>query len=207
MNIVQSTSKTLKNLMNIPNIPDSINGSKEPKLLHISDTPSTHYPFFLRVIERLQPDYLIHTGDLVDDLKLESSPQLLPSYEKRLKRFLESLQRFGVKNIYVVPGNHDNIEILQKFSPTIHLLEEGEDILVEGIPFNLAHHPWNLRGNAYYSLYGHNFYKIPNKKDQFFLNGINNMYVILLHSKKVIPLEYPFGINTDRKMFSRGFGF
>jgi hypothetical protein len=38
-------------------------------ILHISDTPSTMFPYLRRAIRRLRPAWVVHTGDLVDDIK------------------------------------------------------------------------------------------------------------------------------------------
>ena len=44
-------------------------------ILHISDTPSTMFPYLRRAIRRLRPAWVVHTGDLVDDIKLENRPE------------------------------------------------------------------------------------------------------------------------------------
>jgi hypothetical protein len=50
---------------------DLLNDVKGPVLLHISDTPSEIYPFIFKIIDVLKPKYIIHTGDLADNVKLE----------------------------------------------------------------------------------------------------------------------------------------
>ncbi|HHI00115.1 MAG TPA: metallophosphoesterase, partial [Thermococcus litoralis] len=50
-------------------LPKELLESGEAKIMHISDTPDNIYPFILNLIEKSRPDYIIHTGDLVDNIK------------------------------------------------------------------------------------------------------------------------------------------
>ncbi|CDF58680.1 metallophosphoesterase [Thermobrachium celere] len=60
-------------------------------ILHISDTPSNIYPELIRLVKKLSPDYIIHTGDVVDNIKLELYPFKLKEYEKLSINFIKSL--------------------------------------------------------------------------------------------------------------------
>lgn len=202
MNIFGKLKRIYNSLTNIPNVPNDLKAINEPMVLHISDTPVSYHPFIYRVIEKLEPTYLIHTGDIVDNLKMEFNHQLKDSYEIRAASFINHLESLPLKKVFLVPGNHDNLQILKKFCKRITILEEGMSITLENIIINVAHHPRNLGDNAQYYLYGHNFENIPKIQDQIFLNGLNKMHVILLSTNKVISIDYPYGINQDRKMYS-----
>jgi predicted MPP superfamily phosphohydrolase len=202
MNILDQFKKIYNSFTNIPNIPQDLKDIKEPKVLHISDTPVSYHSFIYKVIEELMPDYLIHTGDLVDNLKMEFNHQLKDAYEVRAASFIKQLESLPLKKIFIIPGNHDDLQILKDYCKRIIILEEGMNLTLENIIINVAHHPRNLGNNAHYYLYGHNFQSIPKIQDQVFLNGLNKMHVILLSTNKVIPIDYPYGINQDRKMYS-----
>lgn len=202
MNILKYLKEVYNSFSNIPNIPNELKGCMEPMVLHISDTPASCYDFIYRVIEELRPKYLIHTGDLVDNLKMEFNPQLKDYYELRVTSFIKHLEDLPLEKIFIIPGNHDNVQLLEKYSKRITILEEGMNLTIENIKINVAHHPWKLKGDAQYYLYGHNFENIPEIQGQVFLNGLNKMHVILLKSNRVIPIDYPYGINQDRKMYT-----
>lgn len=64
-------------------------------VLHISDTPQTMYHYLRRALRRLKPAWIVHTGDFVDNVKLEKRPGLIDLYRKKIKDFL----RFSTKRI------------------------------------------------------------------------------------------------------------
>lgn len=203
MNILYKFKKVYKSFFSIPNIPLDLKDINEPIALHISDTPVSYHSFIYRVIEELQPNYLIHTGDLVDNIKMEFNPQLKDAYDLRVAPFIKHLEGFSLEEVFIVVGNHDDLDIIKKYGQKIKIIEEGTSLTLEKIKLNLAHHPWNLKGEGKYNLYGHNLKDIPQLNGQIFLNGLNKMHVILLNSDRVVSIDYPYGINQDRKMYYR----
>lgn len=69
-NISERVMKWMKLLLNKPYIPAELADTKGPLLLHISDTPQEIYPYIIKFVQMLQPSYIVHTGDLVDNIKL-----------------------------------------------------------------------------------------------------------------------------------------
>ena len=205
MNVLDHLRKIYNSFFNIPNIPWDLKDINEPIALHISDTPVSYHSFIYRVLEELKPDYLIHTGDLVDNIKMEFNPQLKDAYDTRVFSFIKHLEALPLEDIFLVIGNHDDLEIIKNYSKKIKIIEEGSTITLGNTKVNLAHHPWNLRGEGKYNLFGHNFKEIPQFNGQILLNGLNKMHVILLNSDRVVSIDYPYGINQDRKMHSRNF--
>ena len=57
-----------------------LNDIKGPVLLHISDTPSEIYPYIFKIIDILKPQYIFHTGDLADNVKLEINKDRIKGY-------------------------------------------------------------------------------------------------------------------------------
>lgn len=201
MNVSKYFKKIYNSFADIPNIPHELKNTKEPMALHVSDTPVSSHAFIYKLIEELKPNYLIHTGDIVDNVKMEFNPHLIDYYEERAAAFIKQIENLPLEKIFIVPGNHDDIDIIKKYNHRIILLKEGMNIILENIVLNVAHHPWKLGNHAQYYLYGHNFENIPQIENQVFLNGLNKIHVILLHSNKTISIAYPCGINQDRRMY------
>ncbi|KUK17793.1 metallophosphoesterase [Thermococcus sibiricus] len=175
-------------------LPEVLLETSEPKIMHISDTPDNIYSFILNLIEKSRPEYIIHTGDLVDNIKLERRPELKERYKKRAKELLDILENSNA-TVYIVPGNEDDPKILKKFSRRAKIIKPGDIIEIEGIRLALAHEPYELKNNKHidFALYGHNF-KVIEKG----LNGVLNINFILPYSKRVITIKYPDGTNFER---------
>ncbi|WP_087035527.1 metallophosphoesterase family protein [Thermococcus litoralis] len=177
-------------------LPKELLESKEAKIMHISDTPDNIYPFILNLIEKSRPEYIVHTGDLVDNIKLERKPELKERYAERVKELLDILENSGAE-IYIVPGNEDSEEVLKKLVRKARIVKPGEVVKVDEVKLALAHDPSQLNPpkDVDFILYGHNFRNIKHG-----LNGLLNVNFILLGSKKVVRVKYP-----DRTNFERGY--
>lgn len=167
---------------------------KYKKILHISDTPTVIYGSIIRLIKNINPDILIHTGDVADDIKLQMAPQLINSYRVKVTRFLSSITPYVKEKIIIVPGNHDDFEILKSIN-SIELIEEGSILNINGINFGLSHEFNNLPKKCNFYLYGHDK-TITNKKE--YLNGINNINIIYIEDNNIIKLNYPSGTDAYR---------
>lgn len=168
------------------------------KIVHISDTPSMIYGSIVKIIKKIMPDYIIHTGDIVDEVKLELMPQLVERYKIRANDFLEILSEGAGKKLIIVPGNHDRIEVLNLQS-NVDILKEGDIITIENIIIGLSHDFNKLPEGCHFYMYGHN-------KDGSgmyrYLNGINFINIINIDEKTVTRLLYPIG--TDDYRFKKG---
>ncbi len=78
-------NRLLFHFLERPLLPRSLRRTGEPSLLHVSDIPSDYYRFIYRLIEKLEPAYLVHTGDLADEVKLELDRARLPELEEELE--------------------------------------------------------------------------------------------------------------------------
>ncbi|MTI80925.1 MAG: metallophosphoesterase [Firmicutes bacterium] len=182
-------------------IPEELSQSKEKKILHISDTPTSLYPAIKNLLKTLEPDILIHTGDLADDIKLEDAPHNLEQYNQVVGPFIEMLEQSNCREIYIIPGNHDNVEVIKGYQNTSALLNEGDIINVDNFKLGLSHSIRNLPGDTQFNLYGHNFKRTKDTNSKtVYLNGIRNIHVILLPSNEVVKIQYPWATNHDRKV-------
>ncbi len=166
--------------------------AEEEALLHISDTPESVYPFIATVIDELQPEYIIHTGDLVDNIKLERRPELKHIYEGGLRKLARILKGSGAK-LYIIPGNEDDEELLTEFFGE-SLIKPGSVVEIRGVKLALGHRPEDvIKKEADFRLYGHNFRTIPRG-----LNGLKNINVVFLPGGRVARIGYPTGTDTHR---------
>ncbi len=164
----------------------------EMRVLHISDTPESVYGFIEELIDELNPEVIIHTGDLADNIKLERRPELKPLYTGALRKLARILKRSGAK-LYIVPGNEDDPGLVREFFGDA-VVEPGTVVEIGGKKFVLGHRPEEVEGiNADFKLHGHNFRKIPRG-----LNGVIGANLILLPSGRVHMIGYPAGTDTDR---------
>lgn len=179
-------------------IPEEVINTAETKILHISDTPRSIHKKIIDLVAIINPEIIIHTGDLVDDIKLEFNKWEINRYEKYANRFLEALNTTKAKTIYVIPGNHDTTDVLNKYKK-IKIILPGSTIDIQGRRLSLGHINEELTSGGDYYLFGHNFDDSPYGKIQSSLNGVKYISVLLLPSEKIFSLEYPWYTNHDRK--------
>lgn len=180
-------------------VPPGLLHSGETRVMHISDTPRTVYPAVEALLHALKPDVLIHTGDLADDIKLELDPGYIGDYTRAVIPFLEMLENSPVREIYVVPGNHDSFELIDRRTTRTRLVAEGEVVSIKGVSLGLAHNANRLPSVSRYNLFGHNYSRGP-EGTSVNLNGLENVNIILCPSGRVVKISYPIAINYDRKM-------
>ncbi|WP_048811241.1 metallophosphoesterase [Thermococcus gammatolerans] len=166
--------------------------SGETLVMHIGDTPERVYPFLKGLIGEARPDVIIHTGDLVDNIKLERRPDLKPAYEAGLRKLARILKGSRAK-LYIVPGNEDDPELLRRFFGE-SVVEPGSIVEICRKTFALGH-CWRdvADKEADFKLYGHNFKAIPRG-----LNAVLGVNFIFLPSGRVVKVDYPVGTDTAR---------
>ena len=169
-----------------------LSSTDETKVMHISDTPESSYRFIEDLIDKTSPDYIIHTGDLADNVKLERRPDLKPLYQGALRKLARVLKGSGAK-FYVVPGNEDDPELVREFFGGA-VVEPGSVIKIEGVRFALGH-TWEdvVDKEGDFRLYGHNFRLIDRG-----LNGVLGVNFVLLPSRRTYRVKYPGGTDFDR---------
>ncbi len=188
----------MKKLLDKLYILDEIREKDQIKILHISDTPDNIYKFIFSVIDRLKPDYIIHTGDLVDNIKLGSGAPINP-YKKSVNNFLKEFTKRDWAETYIVLGNHDDIETMNKLAKgKVHIYQEGTTIDIKGIKLGLAHYKENLPDNVEIKLYGHDKTGVDSS-EILYLNGLLDINIILLPDKEVHKLSYPLKTDNGRQ--------
>jgi predicted phosphodiesterase len=169
-------------------------------LMHISDTPDSIFGELSRVIRLLKPDYIVHTGDLVDNIKLELYPGSLSQYKKKVKQLLDIMEKSTAQEVYIVLGNHDDEETIKKLCNRSHIIKGMEFVDIEGRSFALAHDPEDIRKEpADFNLLGHNLtQKSGSTGGRLYFNGITGINFIELDSMRCHSYPYPAGTDNYR---------
>ncbi|HPR90083.1 MAG TPA: metallophosphoesterase [Synergistaceae bacterium] len=168
--------------------------------LHFSDTPSTFYGVMRRLIRFFEPQCIVHTGDLADDVKLEIRPGELPLYRRKLMELTSVLSSVQKSRIVLVTGNHDHEESVREFFPDSSVIIKSWRIEMCGLDFNLSHEPEGLQTPyGHFNLFGHA--PVPEEapsQGQVFLNGLYAIHVLRVDTGEVLALEYPGYVNDAR---------
>ncbi len=199
MNFLENVQKGVLTFFNYPYFSkDIIDNLKGPIILHISDTPVEIYNYIFRIIDTLNPKYIIHTGDLADNIKLEIKPNRLGWYQEVVEKLVEGLEKNEATSVYYALGNHDDYETISGLSKRGTILDDDILTLEKNKLFINHYHDNNVRG-VRYKLYGHepnpNHYR---EKGIVGLNGLMNINIIDLGNKRVYHLSYPPGTNRAR---------
>ncbi|MDR5659629.1 metallophosphoesterase [Serpentinicella sp. ANB-PHB4] len=206
MNIIEKAKEWQGLILERPYISPELQSLKGPVLLHISDTPREIHRYIVRLVEILQPDYIIHTGDLVDDIKLEQLPHYIDEYKKLASIFIQQLEAVTDAKTYYAMGNHDRYQVIKSISKKGIPITNGH-IQIEGINFYINHYHTDEKEHIDYYLYGHSFEpKSYRKEDHTGLNGLDMIHVLDLSTREIYTLPYPFDTDYYRKMARRKIG-
>lgn len=191
--------KALYNTIGKLYVPAKLAESAEKKLLHISDTPLCFYSELKRLISRLKPEYIVHTGDMADNIKLSLHPDSAYEYEKGIKRLAAMFEVSGAE-IFLALGNHDDFDIISRHFKSSHIIIDAETTEINKIPFRISHFPEGiLKDPAQYNLFGHDLtLKNGCIDNRWYLNGISNISIIGLESGEHTMLCYPHGTDDSR---------
>jgi predicted phosphodiesterase len=197
--VISNFSSGIDGFKNRYKLPEKYHNSNQLKIMHISDTPESIYSHIYKMLSYSCPDLIIHTGDLVDNLKLEDAGnELIPLYKKKSAEFIKNLEKLTNARIIYIPGNHDDVNIIEENIDRSEIMVEGSIVKINGVKIGLAHYPEKLPANADINLFGHNHQKDFNS-DNKFLNGILNINYILLPSKEDYKVKYPWAVDQGRR--------
>ena len=181
-------------------VPEDVRRLKGRVILHISDTPFTFYASLARLIRLLDPLWIIHTGDLADNVKLEIAPWELPRYIHSVRQLAAILVPEKKRRVVVVTGNHDHPATVRSLFSGSMLFEGKGRVKACGLDLNLSHDMAGfLTPFGRYNLYGHD----PNVSDPpgekgVFLSGISAVNVIAAETGNVYSLPYPGYVDDAR---------
>ena len=184
-------------------VPKCLKERTEEVVLHISDTPYSIFPALSNLVLTLKPEYIIHTGDLVDNIKLELYPKSLNRYKMYIKNLMKIMQKPFVKGIYISLGNHDDIEAISEYKKIDNRITAGIEpncIKLGDKIIQYAHYLEALKDTPNsYGLYGHDLsVKDEISENSIYLNGIKTINIIMLKSGTIYKLQYPIGTDDAR---------
>ncbi len=168
-------------------------------ILHVSDTPSILNCALRHLVRTIKPSHIIHTGDLVDNVKLELFPNELGTYRNGLSRLLSILENSDA-SVYLSLGNHDDLETVRALVTKSKVYEADGDLVIEGKRYHISHYynQDDLNESDFW-LYGHDVSKHSCFEDgRYYLNGIDAVNIIDIDTGSVYGLPYPVGTNDAR---------
>lgn len=144
----------LKDVFRPVELPERVKSSDEKKILHIGDIPVWGYPYIKRLIRAVKPDVLIHTGDMIDNLKAGRKAEDIPKYKKKLPGIIRYMEKHA-KEVYIVPGNNDIMDYIQTVITKSKIIISNTVIDIYGTSCLLSHWVSKIDGEAEFYLYGH----------------------------------------------------
>ena len=183
-------------------LPPALDGSG--CLLHVSDTPSCVYGYLRRVLHRIRPQWLVHTGDVADEVKLELWPHSRGHYRDRVRRLARILREEEIPCI-VASGNHDDPEILEDLLACRRVIRRGETLDLGSLRVRVAHDYRDVATHpAEVNLFGHDLTRRSGEEEgRLFLNGLEHMHLVDLTTREVTLLPYPSGTDDERLLRRR----
>ena len=126
------------------------------RVLHIGDTHSANYNTIQQLIETIQPNIIIHTGDLADELKAGRIEDVRPYWRATVPTLLKMLEQSSAR-VIIVPGNNDLEEELPLLAPTAEIVPKNTVLEIDAKRICLSHEVLKLDESipADYYLYGH----------------------------------------------------
>ena len=107
-------------------------------LMFITDTPSVFYSELQRLIKLIQPTYIVHTGDLVDDIKLQLHPGAIRHYERQVLSLIKILEGSPAAEVYIALGNHDSPDYIHSRVQRIKVIDDADQVKINHIKLSMS---------------------------------------------------------------------
>ena len=181
-------------------LPPMMDGSG--KVLHISDTPAAIYGYLARVLRRVSPAVVVHTGDLADDIKLDNYPAEAARYAAAARRLINILLA-PHRTVVFALGNHDRADLLPPLISQCVVCDNDAAVNMTffGAGFRISHYAERVTDKPErYNLFGHDPGResFADDSDRFFFNGMELMRIIDPITGEIMTLSYPGETKTAR---------
>ncbi len=186
--------KELAAFFRFPHLPQEVKTYTGEVLLHIGDIPVWGYPYIFRLIRKIKPTVLVHTGDLADNLKVGRRPEDIPAYKKHAKRLIACMEKYA-KEVYIVPGNNDLPDYIGAHIKKSTIIPPNTCLEIHGLSFLLCHRVLDINGEASYYLYGHGYtgdthdFADNGKEGKFYSNANHTPALLFFESGRLIRLH------------------
>lgn len=182
-------------------IPTELKNDNSIKLIHLTDTPSQIHKEIQRLIIAVKPKYVVHTGDLCDDIKLERSPRKIDLYDRKIAHFAKLMAKCPGTQFYFVIGNHDNYSTVKNYFPNAQIFDKPGYIENEFGRFSVGHEYKDISTfKSDFYLFGHDMSQnSKHSDDRWILNGLEYIYVLKGNPIELITIEYPYSTDYLRQ--------
>lgn len=176
----------------------------EHALVHITDTPNSTFGFIKALLRVVEPDVIVHTGDLVDNYKLERSARNLIFYVRDIKKINDIFSKVEPKEILITLGNHDDEGSVRTCIPGAEVEKKFICWSYGEKTFAMSHYYTFIKEmDVDYKLFGHSLEAVTDMSQGVY-NGIQHAHVIDLDTGKVHFIPYPKGTDHDRIRLFKG---
>ncbi len=185
-------------------VPTALRHLDEPVILHLSDTPAPFFSALPGLIRHLNPTWIIHTGDMVDDVKLGLNPAHLRHYAAQVQRLVHLLEASEAREVFLCMGNHDDFQTVQKASRRSVVIPCSERLVLGEMAVGASHYASKaLAAGGDICLFGHNMdVRTDLTGAPRMLNGLEAIHFIMPRSGRIVRIPYPSG--TDDQRLGRG---
>ena len=135
LNYLENKKKFSEQLLKIQAF---LEGNTGAKVLHISDTHSASYGYYQKLINEIEPDVIIHTGDLADELKAGRIESARPYWRNTAPILIRIMENTPAR-VIIVAGNNDIEEDLKTFVNRAEILSRNTVLDLYGKKFSLCH--------------------------------------------------------------------
>lgn len=198
--------ESLAHFLDILYIPENLINRKREFLLHVSDTPSSFYRGLGKLIEQLEPLYLVHSGDIADEIKLALHPGDLELYRRRVLSLASIISKASVelnmKTVFSI-GNHDDRSCVLSSFPDSKVIDLADRVEIDRWSFCISHYASCIPDDtSCVGLYGHDIFSFPDNKGCR-LNGLKCINLFSIITGEIYHLDYPRYVNNQRQLKRR----
>ncbi len=164
-------------------------------LLHISDTASRDFPAVEALIQALEPRMILHTGDMVDEVKVGRMPEVREEYIGKLG-VISAILNATDAELVIVPGNNDLPSEIGRLMPRAQVMRKNSVIEIDGVECRVGHQVGSMTFDKRWCFYGHGYTGdsfSPEDNDaavHMRLNGCETYHVCSLTDGKCISVSH-----------------
>ena len=177
-------------------LPEWLGKTEGKTILHIGDTESYRYPFYKKLFSLVKPDVIIHTGDMSDEVKAGRMSEVGEEYIYKIKNMCRLLSESGAE-IYIVPGNNDIKEEIEKLIPKAKILKNNDIVTIDGVECRVGHEVDSITYNKKWAFYGHGFtgerwsYEDNDPEVECRFNACNGAFILSVKEGKYHKVPLP----------------
>ena len=166
-------------------------------ILHISDTATRDFPAVEALIRELRPSLILHTGDMVDEVKAGRIPEARAEYTEKLG-VLAHILNAAEAELLIVPGNNDLADEISRLMPQARVLKKNSVVEIDGVECRVGHQVGGLAFDRRWCFYGHGYTGDawdPQDNDaerHMRLNGCETYHICIPSAGKCFALPHKF---------------